>query len=144
MEKRKSIGAVIFRKEKNKIYYLLLHYPAGHWDFPKGHLKKGETEKETALREIKEETGLEEIEFIPNFSEKITYFFRDKYNHKKKSPLIFKEVIFYLTQSKEKNIKISFEHLGYEWLPFEEAIKKITFKNSKRVLKKAHYFLTKN
>lgn len=42
MPVEKSAGAVIFRKEEGKIYYLLLHYQARHWDFPKGHLEKGE------------------------------------------------------------------------------------------------------
>ena len=56
MERERSAGAIIFREEKRKIYYLLLHYESGHWDFPKGHVEKEEKEKETVKREIREET----------------------------------------------------------------------------------------
>ena len=150
--KERSAGAIIFRKEGKRIYYLILHYPSGHWDFAKGHIEKGETEKETARREIKEETGIEKIKFIPRFKEKINYFFYRDYQDQEKPPslsssktsnkvLVFKEVVFYLVETKEKKIKISFEHQGYEWLEYQEAIKRVTFKNAKAVLKKANEFL---
>ena len=60
----KSCGAVVFKKQKDGIRYLLLHYDAGHWDFPKGNQEKNEKEEQTAAREIKEETGIEDIEFV--------------------------------------------------------------------------------
>ncbi|HRR39455.1 MAG TPA: NUDIX domain-containing protein [Candidatus Paceibacterota bacterium] len=153
--KERSAGAIIFRKEiflekKDKIYYLLLHYPSGHWDFVKGHIEKGESERETAKREIKEETGIKDVKFIPGFIEKINYFFYRNLNDQKDPPLSFnqnnkvlvlKEVVFYLAETKEKNVEISFEHIGYEWLEYKEAIKKVTFKNAREVLKKANEFL---
>jgi len=141
MEKEKSAGAVVFRKEDSKFYYLLLHYQSGHWDFPKGHIEKGEEEKETVKREIKEETGIEDIEFIPGFRERITYFFRKSYDKNKKSPLVFKEVLFYLVKTKTKQVRISYEHTGYKWLPYNKAIKQITFKNAKEILEKANNYL---
>ncbi|HOK35229.1 MAG TPA: bis(5'-nucleosyl)-tetraphosphatase [Candidatus Pacearchaeota archaeon] len=147
--REKSAGAIIFRKEpfdttqgkKVKIYYLLLHYPSGHWDFAKGHIEKGESEKEAAKREIEEETGIKDVNFISGFREKITYFFRKSYENQKNPPLIFKEVVFYLGETREKEVKISEEHIGYQWLPYEKAIKKVTFKNAKEILKKANEFL---
>ncbi len=147
--REKSAGAVIFRKEpfdtaqgkKVKIYYLLLHYPSGHWDFTKGHIEKGENEKEAAKREIEEETGLKDIKFIPGFREKISYFFRKSYENKENPPLIFKEVVFYLTETHQREIKISEEHLDYQWLSYEDALKQLTFKNAKEILKKANNFL---
>lgn len=143
MPLEKSAGAIIFRKNK-EIKYLLLHYPSSakskkdYWDFPKGHIEKGEKEIETVKREVKEETGLEDIKIIEGFKEWIKYFFR----FKKKT--IFKIVTFYLAETKEKEIKISGEHIGYEWLPYKEALKQLTFNNAKEILQKVHQFLTQN
>ena len=138
----KSAGAVIFGKEGNKICYLLLHYPSAtrgaerdYWDLPKGHVEKGEKEIETVKREVKEETGLDDIEFIEGFKEWIKYFF--KYQGK----TIFKIVTFYLVKTKEKEIEVSGEHLGYIWLPFKEAMEKLTFDNAKGILKRVDKFL---
>ena len=141
----KSAGTIIFRKKKGEIFYLLLHYPGvshrakkDYWDFPKGHIEKGEKEIETAKREAFEETGIKELKFLEGFKETIKYFFKFKGKN------ILKFVVFFLAQTKEKKVKISFEHKGYLWLPFEKAIKKLSFENSKEILKKANIFLTKN
>jgi len=74
MPKETSAGAVIFRKENNEIYYLLLHYESGHWDFPKGNIEEGEKEEETVKREAAEETGVEDIKIVEGFKEWIKYF----------------------------------------------------------------------
>ena len=64
MAQEKSCGAVVFKRQKDGTSkYLVLHYGAGHWDFPKGKQEKNENEEQTALREIKEETGIDEIDF---------------------------------------------------------------------------------
>jgi 8-oxo-dGTP pyrophosphatase MutT (NUDIX family) len=143
MPVEKSAGAVIFRRENNKIYYLLLHYPGAshraekdYWDFPKGHVENGEEEIETVKREVFEETGLKEIKFVEGFKEWIKYFFR----HRGKT--VFKIVTFYLAETTTKEIKTSFEHIGYKWLPYDQAIKKLTFKNAKEILKKANELLS--
>jgi 8-oxo-dGTP pyrophosphatase MutT (NUDIX family) len=145
MPVEKSAGAIIFRKEDNKIYYLLLHYPGAshraekdYWDFPKGHIEKGEKIEDTVKREIFEETGLKDIKILSGFKETIKYFF--KFERKN----ILKFVTFFLAETKEKNVQISFEHIGYEWLPYEEAIEKLTFKNAKEILKRANKFLKKS
>jgi len=144
MPLEKSAGAIIFRRENKKIKYLLLHYPSStkaageYWDLPKGHIKKGEKEIETVRREVEEETGLKDIEFLEGFKEWIKYFFKFKEKN------ILKFVTFYLAETKEEDIKISFEHLGFEWLSYEKAIKKLTFKNAKEMLKKANDFLMKH
>jgi len=141
MPKEQSAGAVIFRIENKEPRYLLLHYPTGartkkeYWDFPKGHLEKGETEKQTALREIAEETGLREITFVPGFEENIQYYFRVQ------GKTIFKTVVFFLAFTKKKEVKISFEHEGFVWMPFEKAMKKLKFANARRILRIAHRFL---
>ena len=139
----RSAGAVIFRKEKGVIKYLLLNYAAigkvekTYWGFSKGTIEKGEKEIDAIIREIKEETGIEELRFIKGFKEREKYFFR----HKRKT--IFKTVYYLLAETKTKEIKISFEHLGYEWLPYGEAIKRLTFRNAKEILKKANDFLSR-
>ena len=134
----KSAGAVIFRREGNKIYYLLLHYPSSakapkeYWDLPKGHVEKGEKESDTVKREVREETGLKDIKFIEGFKEWIKYFF--KFGGK----TVFKVVTFYLAETKTKEVKTSFEHVGYKWLSYKEAQDTLTFKNAKEILKKAN------
>jgi len=141
MPVERSAGAVIFRKEGGKIYYLLLHYPTSsrnskdYWDFPKGHIEKGEDMVKTTKREVAEETGLKEIEFIEGFKETIRYFFKFQ------GKTVLKFVTFYLVKTKEKNVKISWEHIGFQWLPYRAALKQLAFENSKEILKKANKFL---
>ena len=135
MPLEKSAGAIVFRKEKEVLYYLLLHSELGHWGFPKGNIEKGESLTGTIKREVKEETGIKDIEFISNFKETIKYFY------KREGKNIFKTVVFFLTETKTKDIKISWEHVGFEWLSYNKAFKKITFKNSKQILKKANDYL---
>lgn len=144
MPVEKSAGAIIFHKENNKIYYLLLHYQSGHWDFPKGNIEKGEKIEETAKREVKEETGIEDIKFIEGFKEWIKYFYKrtpPKFGKREAGKTVFKIVTFLLAETKEKKVKISWEHQGYKWLPYEEALEQLTFKNAKEILKKANDFL---
>jgi bis(5'-nucleosidyl)-tetraphosphatase len=145
MPREKSAGAIIFRKENGENYYLLLHYPSinrkgGHWEFAKGHIEEGEDYDQTVKREVKEETGLDDINILPGFKEHIKYFFRE-YGEEKK--WIFKLVTFFVAETKNKDVKLSPEHVGFVWLPFEEAVKKITYKNSKELLKRVNDFVTK-
>ena len=135
MASEKSCGAVLFKKRKDGIKYLLLHYTAGHWDFPKGNQEKNEKEEQTASREIKEETGIEEIVFADNFREIISYYY------KRGGETIHKEVVFFLAQSATEEVTISKEHIGYAWKSYENAYKRLTFNNAKELLKKANDFL---
>ena len=135
MQFEKSAGIVIFRTHGKNREFLLLHYPGGHWDFVKGHIEKGEEELTTARRECKEETGITDLKFVEGFKKEIQYFFRRGKN------LIKKEVVFYLAETKTKEIKLSHEHIGFAWLPYEDAIERLTFDNAKEVLKEANKFL---
>ena len=137
MPLEKSAGAITFHRKKGVTKYLLLHYQMGHWDFPKGNIEKGERLEETARREIKEETGIEKIEFIAGFKEWFKYFYKFK------SENIFKIVTFFLAEAKTEKVKISYEHIGYKWLLYQEALNQLTFKNAKEVLKKANEYLIK-
>lgn len=132
MPNEKSAGLVLFIRDHNEIRYLLLHYGLGHWGFPKGIIEAGESEKEAAIREVYEETGISKIVFVENFLEKIDYFFR------RKEKTIHKEVVYFLAETDETSVKLSFEHSEYTWLRFEEALNQLSFENVKTVLKKAH------
>lgn len=134
MKQEKSAGAVLFIKGK-EIRYLLLHYGAKHWDFPKGNIEKNETDGQTVKREIAEETGIKDIKLIGGFNEKIQYYY------KLKSDTINKQVNFYLARANTEKVTLSFEHIGFAWLPYEKAMEKLTYKNAKEILKKAHDFL---
>ena len=109
-----------------------------YWDLPKGHIEKGEKPEDAAKRETEEETGLADIKFVKGFKETIRYFF--KFEGKD----ILKFVTFYLAETKIKKIRVSSEHLGFEWLAYEEALAKLTFKNAKEILKKANDHLRRN
>lgn len=159
MPREKSAGAIVFRKENGIKYYLLLHYPSvkkrgGHWEFPKGHVEAGEDDEKTMRREVKEETGIADLKIVPGFKKYIKYFFRQYKENipglenekakKSKTPWIFKLVIFFIAETKTKDVKISPEHTEFIWLPIGDAIKKTTFKNSKKLLKEADDFVVKS
>jgi len=135
--REKSAGAVVYRIENGKPVYLLLHYEGGHWDFPKGNIEKGESVEETAKREIKEETGISDIQFVPGFKTQIEYFF------KREGGTVFKTVDFLIAKTGEKDVKLSFEHIGFEWLPFKEAMERLTYKTAKDLLVKVDEFVAK-
>mgnify|MGYP001589609064 CR=1 FL=1 len=143
MVNEKSIGGIIFLEENKKRLYLLLEYERindkegkhKYWDFPKGHIEKKESEEDTLLREIKEETNLTNLEIIKSFKKSIKYFFI------KDNKFINKEVVYYLLKSSSKNVKISFEHSNYKWSEFNEALELIGFKSSRGILKEAEKFI---
>jgi len=156
MPRERSAGVIIYRLENGVPLYLLLHYPSknkkgGHWEFSKGHIEAKETEEQAAKREVFEETGINDLKIFPGFKKYIKYFFRqykEKVSEKDKgagkTPWVFKLVTFFAAITNIKDVKISHEHMGFVWLPIEEAIKKTTFKNSKKLLKEADEFISKN
>jgi 8-oxo-dGTP pyrophosphatase MutT (NUDIX family) len=131
-----SCGGIVFYKDNNKIKYILIKHKLGkHWGFPKGHIEEGETEEIAALREIKEETDIDSI-IIEGFKEKT------KYNPIKK---ISKTVIFFLTKTNSLYFKPQKKEIDEcRWASYEEALKLLTYKNQKELLKKAHLFLNNN
>ena len=143
----KSVGAVVFRQSDGVNMFLLLHYRSGHWDFPKGHQEKGETEHETLIREVAEEAGINDLKIIPGFKTQTRFFYRageeERERRKKEGRFssVAKKVVYYLTETKTRQIEISFEHTGFEWLGYGDALARITYDNSKNVLKKANKFL---
>ncbi len=138
MLREKSCGAVVFIKNADATKYLLLNYAAGHWDFVKGNVELNESEKETVIRELKEETSITEAQFLDGFREVIAYFYR------RQGLTIHKEVVFFIMEAYTDKVELSFEHIGYAWLDYQHAMEKLTFKNAKDVLQKARDFLKKN
>jgi 8-oxo-dGTP pyrophosphatase MutT (NUDIX family) len=135
MANEKSCGAVVFRGDGPARRYLLLHYEEGHWDLPKGHVERGEDEKATARRETREETGIDDLVFLSGFRERMEYVY------KREGRLMHKEVIFFLGRTETEKVTLSDEHVGFEWLPYEDALERLTFGNAKDLLKAAHAFL---
>lgn len=135
MVTEKSCGGVVFRR-LNGIDYLLIKHKekdGGHWFFPKGHVKEGESEEETALREIYEEIGLK-VKILENFRETYPYF--DNINN------VDKVVVFFLCESESSEVnQCPVEVEECAWLNFKDALERLTHKNSKEVLKKADSFL---
>ena len=142
-----SVGAVVFREtEQHEREYLLLHYPSGHFDFAKGHVEEGETEEMTLRRETEEETGIKDLETFP-YRTSIRFFYvakgteGEKRRRAGKGIWIFKQVHFYPARTRSSEVRISHEHIGSVWLPFDEAMEKVTFENAKRVLSGTERFL---
>ncbi len=135
----RSCGAVVYRDTEDGPRYLLLRYRARHWDFPKGHVEAGETEEDTVRRETREETGIDDLEFIPGFRTKIRYGFDD---HGRAAE---KEVTFLLARTKAdpQSVRISDEHIGFDWQDYRSATRKVTYDTAKKVLKMAHHHLLK-
>ncbi len=116
--------------------YLLLDY-GRFWDYPKGHVEKREDDLSAALRELFEETGIEDVRVVEGFRHEIEYFFRDKARG-----LIRKSVVFFLAETKAREIKLSHEHEGGEFLPYEKALARVTYKTAKETLVEVEKFLS--
>lgn len=137
MVDERSAGAVIFILTGAEPEYLLLHYTATHWDFAKGNIEAGETERQAAIREIREEAGITDIEFIEGFSQKISYRYR------KARRLVDKEVTLFLAKTNTRQVTISNEHIGFAWKKYDDAMKMLTYKNAKNLLAAAKDHLSR-
>ena len=111
MIKEYSAGIIVYFEHKEKREYLLLHYQSGHWDFPKGHIEKGESKEQAALRELFEETGLK-TEILPDFQDSFSYF----HHLPKTKELAHKTVYFFVGKTDSKEVTLSHEHIGFAWL----------------------------
>jgi len=132
-----SAGIITYHTNNNVITYLLLHYAHGHWDFVKGKIESNENKHEAALRELREETGITAITIDPNFSESFSYVYTEVDGIVTK-----KTVYFFVGCTPETDVTLSDEHQDYAWLPFEEAMERLTFENAREVLRATHRYIT--
>ena len=114
----------------------------GWWEFPKGHIEKGETLLETAKRETKEETGLVINDVDLSFRHISNYFIKKNYSTGKKLNIPEpKTVTYFLGKAQTKDVELSFEHSTYGWFTADEANKKLKYSSKKEVLEHAIDFL---
>lgn len=142
MFREKTIGIIVFKKEGQGIRYLLLHHGGEYWNFPKGRQEGLETELDSAMRELEEETGITKIEITDDFKDDYNYDFDTEVNNGVKEK-IYKQAIFFLGEVKDEKIRISDEHLDFGWFDYETALKRLFYQEGQNSLKKAHKFLLK-
>ena len=127
-----SAGAVTYTVQNGKILYLLIKDFHGNYGFPKGHLEDGETLFQAAVREIREEAGID-IALDPSFREDLEYVMPNG---------IFKTSVYFLgSYEGQTPVRQPEEVEEILLLPFEEALKDLTFDNMKDVLKHAEEYL---
>lgn len=143
MNKEFSAGAVIFKRKDNGILFLVVYSARNKmWGFPKGHLDSGETEKEAALREIKEEAGLDNLQFINGFAEKAAYETISK-RPPFKGERIEKYVTYFLCETNDADVIVDGTEISdYKFLPLNKAEQAVKFRNLKAMLRKAYDFLS--
>ena len=132
LKKEKSCGCIII---KNKKVLLIYEKQSEYWGFPKGHIEGKETETQTALREVKEEVGLDvEIDETKRYS--LNYITNSQ---------VDKTTVLYVATPKNENLKLQESEVeDAKWCTFDEALKILTFANLKEVFSKAIEDITKN
>ncbi|MBR2027751.1 MAG: NUDIX domain-containing protein [Oscillospiraceae bacterium] len=135
MKKEKSCGAIVFYLKEDKEQILLIkHANSGHWSFPKGHVEAGETEVETAVREIKEETGVNAI-IDTRFREVVTY-------SPKKD--VLKDVVYFFATTNDYETSNQEEEVSdIRWMDMDKVLGNVSYKNDKELVKKAIAFYKK-
>ena len=136
LQYEKSCGAVVYCQTDNDIKYLLVCEHGGYWVFPKGHMEAGESEHETALREVKEETGLD-VAFVDGFRVK------DEHNLAREGrPNTIKQTIYFLANYENQTfVPQESEISRIVLLDFEAAMATLQFDSFKHILTQAHNFL---
>lgn len=128
----KSCGAVIYTVQNGTRFYLVEQMQKGHVSLCKGHVEQDESEHETAIREIREETGLE-VEFVKGFRKTIAY---------SPSTDCMKTVVFFLARAEHTSVRAQEEEVrAIQWLPFEDAVEALTFDSTREILRQADAFL---
>ncbi len=135
--KDKSFGVIlVLRRNKDEDKFLILHQNKGHWGFPKGHLEPGEEAHEAALRELREEAGVNDVKLaqLPSLTEK--YSFEENGNH------YDKVVEYFIAFTKNEGVVIQESEIqNYRWATYKDAIETLTFPEVKEVLRSTQKYL---
>ena len=146
----KSFGAVIFRRnDEGKIEFLLLKHRRGHWDFPRGHKENDESDEETVRREVQEETGITDIKIMPDFLAKNWFWYvarggeKEERLRNERGTVVIKRVYMRLAQTETKEVELLSprEQTDFAWELYEDAVKKVTYREAQKMLEKAYKFL---
>lgn len=138
--KEKSFGVVpVHEDRKNNLFFCLIRHAEGHWGFPKGHQDAGESEEETAIRELKEETGINIVNFFNNKSFIEEYGFEQDGIVHDKSVKYFLGFIPSMISTTPNNFKKEIPEL--KWTSYKEAKKLITFPKAKQILDEVFKYL---
>ena len=133
----KSCGFVAYKRIENANYYLIIKSQNGDVGFPKGHIESGESELETAIRELKEETGVD-VKVIQGFRRQIEYELR-------RVPDTIKQSVYFLGEcTSDKIICQEAEVAEASFISYEDALKILTFEETKNILKDAEIFICSN
>ena len=135
MKREKSCGALVYRITQNgqKELLFIKHRHGTHWSFPKGHMEEGENEVQTALREVKEETGLD-IDLEGDFRQSVEYY---------PKPNVKKQVVYFLGHARNDHVVRQEEEISeYKWCLLDEADTMVTFKNDKHLINEARRYLS--
>lgn len=156
MSREISAGAVVVRRGQTtgEIKFLLLYHGRNYWSFPKGHVEPGEKATTAFLREVAEETGLHrhDLKIIPDFRATERYVFRETASRRRgqvvRTPrhpgaTVFKIVIFYLVETRKREVVVSDEHSGYAWFTYPEALRIAKYPGTRDILKQAYEFIRK-
>jgi len=153
MNRIMSAGAVIFRRERDgAIRFLLLYHGKNYWNFPKGRLEQGERATAAFLREVEEETGLNrsDLRIISGFQATDRYMLsaprwrRQRRGDEQPPRSILKIVIYYLVETRKREVVISQEHEGFGWFTLADATRITKYKNTQDILRRAHEFIQQN
>ena len=132
MKKEKSCGAVVVKKENDELKFLIIRQHDNCWGFPKGHVEENETEEETAIREIKEETNID-VEIDNNFRRVITYSPKEG---------VIKDVVFFIGNAISDDLKIDpNELLEAKWVGKDEVKQYFNYKENNYVYQEALKYL---
>jgi bis(5'-nucleosidyl)-tetraphosphatase len=134
MHKERSAGAIIYRLRGRHVEFLLIKQHtkrSGYWSFPRGHLEAGENDEQAAIREVKEEVGLD-ITILPGFSQDVTYRPRAD---------TIKTIMYFLAKCDGKVVLEDEEVMTYQWATMDQARKVITIKDILNCLEDANEFL---
>lgn len=135
MKTEKSCGAIVYTKENGNIQYVIIRSKGGIYGFPKGHVEGTESETETALREVFEETGLS-VRIISGFQIENTYTFI------RNGETILKRVVYFLGEyANQLPIAQESEVSSIHLMDFDSAISVFRFENLKELLTEARNFL---